>query len=147
MDKDKGRIKEALPLNVIYFVSHSTQAAVLWLFCLFLRCSWLVLGLFCLSWLVLGLFRLFLGHSGAFRLLVTTKSQFLQYYSVDRKSVKRASFYIVLAIERYANRNGSAKAGFVNFFSKLLIDFKKLDDLQNYSKSFRFSFAVSLARL
>ena len=65
MDKDKGRIKEALPLNVIYFVSHSTQAAVLGFFCLFLRCSWLVLGLFCLllacSWVVQVVLRSFRG--------------------------------------------------------------------------------------
>ena len=61
---DKGRIKEALALKVIYFISYSTQAAVLGLFRLFLRCSWLVLGLFRLflacPWVVqvvLGLFR------------------------------------------------------------------------------------------
>ena len=34
---------------------------------------------------------------------------------------------MVLAIERYANRNVSAKAGFVNYFSKLSVDFRKLD--------------------
>ena len=65
MDKDKGRIKETLPLNVIYFVSHSTQAAVLGLFCpvltLFLASSWVVLPVPCLflgcsgrSWVVPG---------------------------------------------------------------------------------------------
>ena len=32
-----------------------------------------------------------------------------------------------LAIERYANHNGSIKAGFVNYFSKLFADFRKLD--------------------
>ena len=62
MDKaDKGRIKEALPAKDIYFISYSTQAAVLGLFRLFLCCSWLVIGLFRLfldcSWVVLGLFR------------------------------------------------------------------------------------------
>ena len=41
--------------------------------------------------------------------------------SVDRKSVKRALFYIVLAIERYANFNVSVKAGFVNYFSNFLL--------------------------
>ena len=61
---DKGRIKEALPPKVIYFVSYSTQGAVIGLFRLFLRCSWLALGLLHLflacSWVVqvvLGLFR------------------------------------------------------------------------------------------
>ena len=34
---------------------------------------------------------------------------------------------MVLAIERYANRNVSVKAGFVNYFSKLFVDFRKLD--------------------
>ena len=32
-----------------------------------------------------------------------------------------------LAIERYAIPNGSLKAGFVNDFSKLFVDFRKLD--------------------
>ena len=31
-------------------------------------------------------------------------------------------FYMVLAIERYANHNVSVKAGFVNSFSILLVD-------------------------
>ena len=34
---------------------------------------------------------------------------------------------MVLAVERYANRNVSVEAGFVNYFSKLLVDFRKVD--------------------
>ena len=34
---------------------------------------------------------------------------------------------MVLAIERYANRNVSIKAGFVNYCSKLFADFRKVD--------------------
>ena len=41
--------------------------------------------------------------------------------------VKWTSFYIVLTIERYANRNVSVKVGFANHFSKLFVDFRKVD--------------------
>ena len=34
---------------------------------------------------------------------------------------------MVLAIERYANHNVFVKAGFVNYFSNLFVDFRKLD--------------------
>ena len=43
------------------------------------------------------------------------------------KSGKRTLFYIVLTIERYINRKVSFKAGFVNYFSKLFVDFRKVD--------------------
>ena len=43
------------------------------------------------------------------------------------KAVKRTLFCTVLAIERYANRNVSIKAGFVNYFSKVFVDFRKVD--------------------
>ena len=55
------------------------------------------------------------------------KQLILQYYSVDRKSVKRTLFYIVLSIERYANRNVSIKAGFVNYFPNFFVDLRKVD--------------------
>ena len=49
---------------------------------------------------------------------------------------------MVLAIERYANRNVSVKAGFVNYFSKLFVDFRKLDlspePLEKFSVFFRY---------
>ena len=64
------------------------------------------------------------------------------------KSIKRVSFSIVLAIERYANRNGSIKAVFVNFFSKLFVDFRKLDLspklLEKFSVFFRYIFSYNL---
>ena len=51
-----------------------------------------------------------------------------------------ALFYMVLAIESYANRNVSVKAGFVNYFSKLFADFRKFDLspklLENFSVFF-----------
>ena len=52
------------------------------------------------------------------------------------------TLYMVLAIERYANRNVSAKAGFVNYFSKLFVDFRKVDLspklLEKFSVFFRY---------
>ena len=54
---------------------------------------------------------------------------------------------MVLVIERYANRNVSVKAGFVNHFSKFFADFRKLDLSPKLLEKFRFSFAISLARL
>ena len=50
-----------------------------------------------------------------------------------RKAVKGTLFYIVLAIERYISRNVSVKAGFANYLSTRLVDFKKvvLQYLQN----------------
>ena len=54
---------------------------------------------------------------------------------------------MVLAIERYANRNDSVKAGFVNYFSKLLVDFRKVDLSPKLLEKFWFSFGISLARL
>ena len=44
-----------------------------------------------------------------------------------RKQLIWMLFHIVLAIERYANRNVSVKAGFVNYFSKFFVDFRKVD--------------------
>ena len=49
------------------------------------------------------------------------------YYLINRKSVKGTLFYIVLAIKRYASCNVSVKAAFANYFSKLFVDFRKLD--------------------
>ena len=70
-----------------------------------------------------------------------------QYYSVDRKSAKNSLLYIVLAIERYENRNFSIKAGFANYFSKILADFSKLDLSRKLLEKFWFSFTIPIAKL
>ena len=56
-------------------------------------------------------------------------------------------FYTVLAIERYANRNVSVKAGFANHFSKLSVDFRRADLSSKLLEKFLVFFATSLARL
>ena len=52
-----------------------------------------------------------------------------------------------LGNRKICNRNVSVKAGFVYNFSKVLLISEHWIYLSNYSKSFRFSFAMSLARL
>ena len=54
---------------------------------------------------------------------------------------------MVLAIERYANRNVSFKTGFVNYFSKLSVDFRKVALSPKLLEKFWFSFDISLASL
>ena len=54
---------------------------------------------------------------------------------------------MVLAIERYANRNVSIKAGFVNYCSKLFVDFRTVDLSAKLLEKFWFSFDISLARM
>ena len=44
-----------------------------------------------------------------------------------KTTVKMTLFYIVLAVERYANRNFPVKVGFANYFSRLFLDLRKLD--------------------
>ena len=81
MEKDKGRIKEALPLNVIYILLVILPKQ-LFLGCS--ACSYVVpglrLGYSACSWLVLWLFRLFLGRSGVFRLLDDFLRHLLQLF-------------------------------------------------------------------
>ena len=67
--------------------------------------------------------------------------------SALRKAVKRTLFYAVLAIERYANRNASVKAGIANYFSKLFVELRKVDLSPKLLGKILVSFAISLARL
>ena len=43
------------------------------------------------------------------------------------RSIEKPLFYTALAIDKHANRNVSFKAGFANYFSKLLVDSRKVD--------------------
>ena len=67
---------------------------------------------------------------------------------------KKDIVYIVLAIKRYANRNVSVKAGFVNYFSTIFVDLRKVDLSPKLLKKYwlkslinKKPFDISLARL
>ena len=55
--------------------------------------------------------------------------RFINFFSVFHQTSELFSDtrYIVFAIERSADHNVSDKAGFANYFSKLIVDFRKLD--------------------
>ena len=57
-------------------------------------------------------------------------------FGLAKSSKKRALFYTVLAIERYANHIVSGKVGSANYFSKLFVNFRKMDFLENHSKNY-----------